>query len=30
MFFNMLENKLSKQDQVEEFDEDAWKDIMLV
>ncbi|MBR0471170.1 MAG: hypothetical protein IJI98_00545 [Methanosphaera sp.] len=30
MFFNILENKLSKQDQVEEFDEDAWKNIMLV
>ena len=30
MFFNMLENKLSKQDQVEDFDESAWKNIMLV
>ena len=30
MFFNILENKLSKQDQVEEFDEDAWKNIILV
>ena len=29
MFFSMLENKLSKQDQVEDFDEDAWKNIML-
>jgi hypothetical protein len=26
----MLENKLSKQDQVEDFDESAWKNIMLV
>ena len=30
MFFNMLENKLSKQDQVEDFDKDAWKNIILV
>ena len=30
MFFNMLENKLSKQDQVEDFDENAWKNIILV
>ena len=29
MFFNKLENKLSKQDQAEDFDEDAWKNIML-
>lgn len=30
MFFKRLENKLSKQDQAEDFDEDAWKNIILV
>jgi peptide subunit release factor RF-3 len=30
MFFNVLENRLSKEDQVEDFDEDAWKNIILV
>lgn len=29
-FFNLLENKFSKQDQVEDFDEDAWKNIIQV
>ena len=30
MFFNKLENKFSKREQVEEFDESAWKKIILV
>ena len=30
MFFNLLENKLTKQDQVEEFDDDAWQNIILI
>ena len=30
MFFNRLENKLSKRDQTEDFDESAWKNIILV
>jgi hypothetical protein len=30
MFFNKLENKLSKEDQQEEFDDSDWKNIILV
>lgn len=30
MFFNKLENRLSKQDQMEDFDESVWKNIILV
>ena len=30
MFFNKLENKLSKEDQVNDFDEEAWKNIIQV
>jgi hypothetical protein len=30
MFLKRLENKFSKQDQVEDFDESAWKNIILV
>ena len=30
MFFNKLENKLSKEDQVDDFDEEAWKNIIQV
>jgi hypothetical protein len=30
MFFNKLENRLSKEDQQEEFDDSDWKNIILV
>ena len=30
MFFDKLEDKMSKEAQVDDFDEDAWKKIILV